>query len=169
MIKIIIQDIVNITYRRASAKDYQILFDLSVEFEKYNKKHSSRPHEHFLEDWPEYFRDEIMESLKKRNSYVFLAFVDNKPAGYIYARLCKGCYAFIIEELFVKSRYGGTGIGGKLLSMVIEKGKTFGYDIKVEVFDWNTAARDYYLKKGFFVESYVLKLRSSDDPVLPRT
>jgi len=153
------------TYRRATINDYQILYDLNVEFEEYNKQHTTRPHEHFLEDWQEYFKEEITDSLKSRNSYVFLAFVDNAPAGYIYARLCKGCYAFIVEELFVRTQYAGMGIGGKLLDMVIAKGKTFDYDIKIEVFDWNTSARDYYLKKGFFVESYVLKLKSSEESI----
>lgn len=152
------------TYRRASIKDLSTLYDLSVEFEQFNKEKSTRPHEHFFGDWENYFKEEIQDSLKQRNSYVFLAFVDGIPAGYIYARLCKGCYAFIVEEFFVRMQYAGMGIGGKLLDMVIAKGKTFDYDIKIEVFDWNTSARDYYLKKGFFVESYVLKLKSLEEP-----
>lgn len=147
-----------IAYRRASIKDQQILYDLNVEFEQFNKDKSTRPHEHFFGDWQEYFLDEIKKSLTKKNSYVFLAFVGEKPAGYIFARLCKGCYAFIVEELFVRQEYSGLGIGTKLLDMVIAKGKTFDYDTKVEVFDWNTSARDYYLKKGFIVDSIVLKL-----------
>lgn len=150
----------NTAFRRATIKDVDILYDLSVEFERYNKEKSTRPHEHFFGDWEKYFAEEIRESLKKRNSYVFLAFVDEKPAGYIFARLCKGCYAFIVEELFVRPEYSGSGVGTKLLDTVIDKGKTFDYDIKVEVFDWNTSARDYYIKKGFFVESVVLKLKN---------
>ncbi|MBU0649813.1 GNAT family N-acetyltransferase [Patescibacteria group bacterium] len=149
-----------ILYRRASIKDLPILYDLSVEFEQFNKEKSTRPHEHFFGDWENYFVTEIKESLKKRNSYVFLAIADDQPAGYIFARLCRGCYAFIVEELFVGPGFAGLGIGTKLLDLVIAKGKTFNYDIKVEVFDWNTHARDYYLKRGFFVESVVLKIKN---------
>lgn len=146
------------SYKRATIKDAEVLCDLSLEFEKFNKEKSTRPHEHYFDNTHDYFRDEVLDSLKKRNSYVYLAFVDGKPAGYIFARLCKGCYAFIVEELFVRKEFAGIGIGTKLLDLVIAKGKTFEYDIKVEVFDWNETAKNYYLKKGFFVESYVLKL-----------
>lgn len=141
-------------------EDFQTLYNLSIEFEKFNQKHSTRPNEHFLEDWQEYFREEIIESLKKRRSYVFLAFVDDTPAGYVYARACKDCYAFIIEELFVKKEYQGNGIGANLLNRVLSIARKFNYDIKVEVFDWNKPAMDFYLKRGFYLESYVLKLNS---------
>jgi len=147
-----------IVVRKATIEDTDILYGLSVEFERYNKENSTRPHEHFFGDWEKYFVEEIHESLTKRNSYVFLAFVDDEPAGYVFARLCKGCYAFIIEELFVKPEYSKLGIGGKFLDLAVSYGKKFGYDVKVEVFDWNQSAKDYYLKKGFFVESLVLKL-----------
>jgi len=147
-----------IVLRRANINDKATLFDLSVEFERFNKEKSTRPHEHFFGNWEEYFKEEILESLKKRNSYVFLAFVDEKPAGYIFARLCKGCYAFIVEELFVRPEFNKLGIGGKLLDLAIRRGKKLDHDIKVEVYDWNTSARDYYLKRGFSVESVVLKM-----------
>lgn len=148
----------NTVYRRATLKDLTILCDLGVEFERYNKDNSTRPHEHFFGDWENYIAKETEESLKKKNSCVYLAFVDDKPAGYIFARLCRGCYAFIIEELYVRPEFSKLGIGGKLLELAIKRGKKLGHDIKVEVFDWNQSAKDYYLKKGFFVESLVLKL-----------
>jgi ribosomal protein S18 acetylase RimI-like enzyme len=147
-----------ITYRRATLDDTKALCELSVEFERYNKENSTRPHEHFFGDWENSFIEEVVESLTMENACVFLALVDGQPVGYICARLCKGCHAFIVEELFVKSKYSKLGIGGKLLDLAITEGRGFGYDIKVEVFDWNQSAKDYYLKKGFFVESLVLKL-----------
>lgn len=149
-----------IVYKKASAKDLKVLFDLSVEFESFNKTNSTRPHEHFSGDWKSYFADEIKDSLKNKNAYVFLAYLNNFPAGYVYARLCKECYCFLIEELFVKSDYNKAGIGTALLNLVIKEGKRLNYDIKVEVFDWNAKARDYYLKKGFELDSLVLKLSS---------
>lgn len=147
-----------ITLRRATLGDSQILYDLSVEFERHNKENSTRPHEHFFGDWQKYFAEEIEESLKKKNSYVYLSLVDGIPQGYIFARLCRGCYAFIIEELYVRPEFSKLGIGGMLLDMAVAHGKKLGHDIKVEVFDWNQSAKDYYLKRGFFVESLVLKL-----------
>jgi GNAT superfamily N-acetyltransferase len=147
----------NITFRRAKLTDVQALYALSVEFERYNQENSTRPHEHFFGDWEKYFVEEIEESIKRKNSYVYLALVDAKPQGYIFARLCKGCYAFIVEELFVRPEFSKLGIGSKLLDFAVRQGKKLGHDIKVEVFDWNQSAKDYYLKKGFFVESLVLK------------
>jgi GNAT superfamily N-acetyltransferase len=129
-----------------------------VEFERYNQQNSTRPHEHFYGKWEKYFAEEIEESLKKRRSYVYLALMEGVPAGYIFARLCRGCYAFIVEEFFVKPEYNRLGIGEKLLQLVIKQGKKLRHNIKVEVFDWNVSARDYYLKRGFLVESIVLKM-----------
>ena len=148
-----------IVCRKATIKDVNTLYELSVEFECYNKAKSTRPHEHFFGDWERYFVEEIQESLTRRNSYVFLAYVADKPAGYVFARLCKGCYAFIVEELFVRQEFNELGIGGKLLDLAVKRGKKLGHDIKVEVFDWNQSAKDYYLSKGFFVEGLVLKLK----------
>ena len=150
-----------IVYRRANIKDTKALYDLSVEFERYNKENSSRPHEHFSGDWETYFGEEIESSLKKRHSYVYLALVGEVPVGYIFARLCKGCYAYIVEEFFVMPEFSKHGIGGRHLELAVKHGKKLGHDIKVEVFDWNQSGRDYYLKKGFFVESVVLKLNKS--------
>ena len=150
-----------ITYQRATQKDTATLYDLSVEFERYNKENSTRPHEHSSDDWQKSFAEDLDEILRREDSYIYLVLVDGVPAGYIFARLCTGCFAFIVEELYVKPQFNKLGIGGKLLDLAIQHGKEHGYDIKIEVFDWNKSAKDYYLKKGFFVESLVLKLNHS--------
>lgn len=148
----------DITYRRGTLADTDTLYTLSVEFEHYNLENSTRPHEHSSDDWQKSFSEDLEGILKKRDSYIYLAFVDGQPAGYIFARLCKGCYAFVVEELYVRPQFSKLGIGGKLLDLAIIHGKKLNYDIKVEVFDWNQSAKDYYLKKGFYIESLVLKI-----------
>ena len=148
----------DITFKQADLTDTDNLYALSVEFEHYNKENSTRPHEHSSDEWQISFAEDLEQILKNEDSYIYLALVDGESAGYIFARLCKGCYAFIIEELYVRSQFNKLGIGGKLLDFAIAHGRKLDYDIKVEVFDWNQSAKDYYLKKGFFVESLVLKL-----------
>lgn len=150
-----------ITYKRATIDDSKVLYDLSVEFEKFNKDHSTRPHEHFIGDWEVYIPQDLEKVLKEKDSFVYIAFVDGSPAGYVYARLWEEHFAFMVEELFVKSEYSKLGIGNALMDRVIKHGHEYNRDVKVEVFDWNTPALEYYLKRGFFLESVVLKLSKS--------
>lgn len=150
----------NITYRLAenNKKDIDYLYDLGVFFEEYNKQHSTRPEEHFLGNWQTYFKEEIIESLKVENSWVHLSFHENKPISFIYSRICKDCYKFVIEELFVLEEYRKEGVGTKLLKLALDIGKKTEYPIMVEVFDWNNSAAEFYKKNGFVLDSYVFKL-----------
>jgi len=147
-----------ISYLKATKNNLNDLFNLTVEFENYNKDNSTRPKEHFQKNWEKYFRDEILESLKDKSSYIFLAKNDIGYVGYIYSKYCKKCYTYKIEELFVKPSYRNLGIADNLIKMAVRIGKKLKMEIQVEVFDWNKKAYKYYLKKGFISDSLILKL-----------
>ncbi len=149
-----------ITYRIAQKNkmDVDILFNLSVELEKYSSQNSTRPHEHFTENWQEYFKEEIEDSLSVNKSWVFIAEDNETAIGYIYSRICEDCYIYVIEELLVKDEYRGQGVGKELLNKAVEVGKQYEYPIRVEVFDWNSKAIDFYKKQGFHADSVILQL-----------
>jgi ribosomal protein S18 acetylase RimI-like enzyme len=152
-----------IIYRYAENNDRDVnhLFDLSKDLEKFNQKYSTRPAEHFTGDWQEYFREEIIESLNNEKSWVFLALENDAPVGFVYSRLCEGCYKYIIDELYVKAAYRKLGIGTKLLDSTLDIGKKYEYPIIVEVFDWNKDAIEFYKAHNFGIDSIMLKLRDT--------
>ncbi len=148
-----------VTYRNAenNKTDEEILFNLSVELEKYNQGISTRPHEHFAGEWEKYFMAETRISLRDPNSTFVIAEIAGKPVGFVLVRKCETCYTFIIEELFVKKSVRGLGIGKELLNKALELGKKYELPIKVEIFDWNTSAKGFYEKNGFELDGYILK------------
>lgn len=139
--------------------DKQVLFELSRELEEFNLACSSRPKEHFKGNWRKYFTEEIEESLTKRESWVMLAESGGVAAGYVYARVCRDCYFFVIEELLVGKEYRGLGVGRELVRRMASLGKKLEMPIRVEVFDWNQKAVEFYKKLGFGLDSLVLQLR----------
>jgi GNAT superfamily N-acetyltransferase len=145
-----------ITYRKATKEDEGILFDLSVKFSEYNANLSGKREEFFYENWEEGFKEEIRESIQDENSFVYLALVEGEPAGYVYSRCCKECYYYSIDELFVDEKFRGMRIGESLLQQALDYGKTVDLPLRMEVFAWNKPAIDFYLKKGFKIDSYVL-------------
>ncbi len=147
-----------ITYRKANKSDLETLFNLSVEFSKFNVDKSGDYDKFFAGNWEQYFREEILESLSNEHCTVFLAQSSNDVVGYIYARYCKDCYYYIIDELFVKPEFGRRGIGEALVKLALEEGKKYDVSIRVELFEWNKNALNFYLKQGFKTDSLVLEM-----------
>ena len=147
-----------ITYRKANKSDLETLFNLSAEFSKFNVDKSGDYDRFLAGNWEQYFREEILESLSNKNCTVFLAQSPNDVVGYIYARYCKDCYYYIIDELFVKPEFGRRGIGEALVKLALEEGKKYDVSIRVEIFEWNKNALNFYLKQGFKTDSLVLEM-----------
>ncbi len=146
----------NIEIKNAEKKDLDILYRMSIEFSEYNVKGSGNRDEIFMEGWEIFFREEIESALSDKNSVYFIAWYDDSPVGYVYGQNCERCWKYVIEELFVDESYRGMHIGEELLNKAIEFGKQFETPLTVEVFDWNKQALNFYLKKGFKIESLVL-------------
>ena len=82
----------------------------------------------------------------------FVAEVDNEIVGtalYYYRYSTWKGKTIHLEDLIVKEKMRGSGLGFALYSKIIEQGK---YDkvrrIEWNVLDWNTPAIDFYVKSG---------------------
>ncbi len=84
--------------------------------------------------------------------YTFVAEVDNEIVGtalYYYRYSTWKGKTIHLEDLIVKEKMRGSGLGFALYSKIIEQGK---HDkvrrIEWNVLDWNTPAIDFYVKSG---------------------
>ena len=84
--------------------------------------------------------------------YTFVAEVDGEVVGtalYYYRYSTWKGKTIHLEDLIVKEKMRGSGLGFALYSKIIEQGKTDGVRrIEWNVLDWNTPAIDFYLKSG---------------------
>lgn len=153
----------SIIYRKATIEELEELFDLTVEFTKYNAKMSGDQDYFFKGNWEKYFREEIKESLSDNNSLYLVAQDDisNKLVGYQLSKFHEQQFYYSIDELFVLDKYRGQGIARVLLEKGVEFGKTFGCDIRVEVYLWNRDTIEYYKKRGFEESALILELKGN--------
>lgn len=138
-----------IIYKKATKKNFQALYDLSVMFEHYNQKTSRNNKDFFNGNWQKYFKDEILEGLEYKKAINLIAWDKKTPVGYIYAYYCEKCFYYLISEFFVLEKYRGKGIGKKLFKLALTWGKKYKSPVRVEVFNWNKSAIEFYLKCGF--------------------
>ncbi len=150
-----------ITYRKATRKDLEALYTLAVHFSEFNAKKSGRRRKFFFNGWKEAFRKEIKEEFDNPNSTYFVAVdkeVDIAPAiGYILAKKCRDLYYYCIEELFVLPKYRKLRVGKRLLRLAVNKGKSYGLPVRVEIFNWNDKAKKFYLSNKFKEDSIVFE------------
>ena len=141
-------------------KDHQdVLFNLSKEFEEYNASTSKdTTGKFFADDWQNYFREEILESIEDADSYNFIAYVDDEPVGYIYSYYCNKCFYYAISELYVKDSARGLKLGKMLMDLAVAEGKKYECPIRLEVFLWNTDAIKFYERYGFVQDAVVMEL-----------
>ena len=148
-----------IEYRKATPQDLKLLFELAKEFHEYYISSGGVQEEFFPEGWKDNFEQEITSSLSDDNSITFLAVDTSKPVGYITTFYSKRDWFCVIEELFVKKDYRKLKVGKQLLELSLDWCKQFDCPVRLEVFDWNTGAIDFYTKLGFKKTSVVLEKR----------
>jgi GNAT superfamily N-acetyltransferase len=84
---------------------------------------------------------------------VLMAEWDNQPAGYAfffdYYSTFHGRAGLFLEDIYVRDRYRGKGIGKALLARVAAVAQREGrFGVRWEVLDWNTSAIQFYEKLG---------------------
>jgi GNAT superfamily N-acetyltransferase len=84
---------------------------------------------------------------------VLMAAWDGQPAGYAfffdYYSTFEGCAALFLEDIYVRGRYRGKGIGKALLARVAALAREENcFGVRWQVLDWNTAAIEFYRKLG---------------------
>lgn len=147
-----------ITIRKATKKDSQKLFDMSVELEKFNAAGSPKPETFFLPNWQKYFKDEIEEGFTDKDSATFVSEVDGEIAGYVFGYYCEKCFIFEIWEMYVDEKFRGLGLSKKLLLEITNFGKKYKAPIRLEAYDWNKNTLELYEHLGFRKDSVVYEI-----------
>ena len=103
--------------------------------------------------------------LAREDALVYLASMEEKPVGYIYAQVLRHpetSYRHALEQVYVhhisvRPHYRGRGVGSALLDAVNRAAEAL--DIKqvaLDVWWFNESAREYFRKRGF--DSYNLRM-----------
>lgn len=152
-----------IAYRKATKRDIEALYSLAVQFSEFNAKKSGKRRSFFFKGWKNAFRKEIIWEIGNSSSTYTIAVAEENGVkttiGYILSKRCHDLFYYCIDELFVLPKYRKLNVGKKLLRLAIKKGKSYGLPVRVEIFNWNTTARDFYLKQGFKEDSVVFELK----------
>lgn len=149
-----------ITFKRATLEDDKKLYELGVLFNEYSAVASGNKEEFFWEGWEDDFVIEIHEELSNPLYYTYIAEDDetNEVAGYILGKLCPSCGHMLIDQFFVKDKYRGKRIGQTLVNMLIVVAKEHKVAVRLEVYEWNEVALNFYKKAGFKKEGVVMEL-----------
>ncbi len=101
-------------------------------------------------------KDKILSEVKNINSHFYIAYVENKLAGYIKINTddaqcdLKNQKGLEVERIYVKKEFKGKGIGQKLMNLGIKKARELNKDfVWLGVWEINQAAIEFYKKNGF--------------------
>lgn len=155
-----------IEIRKISQQDKEAFIELSLALTNSNKRQHDKLYsnsQEFLEVRKRRVEERFDKINQDPNKIVLMAFMDNKPVGYIRAftydkKLRRGC----LDELYLTEEARGQGIGKKLLDVVIPwMAERRVVRMIVSVYLWNTPARKLYEKEGF------LEYSSSYEKAIP--
>ena len=144
----------SIEIRKINENDKEAFVELSLALTKLNQRQHDKHYGDF-EEFLEIRKRRVEERFDKINEnpskIIFMAFMDNKPAGYIRAftydqKLRRGC----LDELYLTEEARGNGIGKKLLDVVTQWMKEQKVIRMIaSVYLWNAPARAFYEEAGF--------------------
>jgi GNAT superfamily N-acetyltransferase len=132
-----------LSIRPANPSDVPILNTLIHEFAEFERLPMTATEAALL-------RDGFSESPKFR---VLMAEWDGQPAGYAfffdYYSSFEGRAGLFLEDIYVRDRYRGKGIGKALLARVASVAREQGcFGVRWQVLDWNTPAIEFYKRLG---------------------
>lgn len=129
-----------LTIRPITSDDYPVLFALIREFSEFENTYGEVTNS--------------LNQMKKEDDYIngFLAEIDGEVAGYTtyyfpYHTWVGKCIH--MDDLFIKEKYRGQGVGTALFEAVLELGQKEGCKkMKWQVSNWNEEAQDFYKSRG---------------------
>ncbi len=153
--KIEVAKIINIKYmsikiREALSSEIAILLDFEAGIIE-----AERPFDCTLKTGEIHYYD-LLEMIQSEKATVIVAEFDHEIVGSGYAKILKGKdyqkfgqYAYL-GFMFVKPTFRGQGINAKIIDHLIEWSKSKNIsEVRLEVYDENTIAKNSYLKIGF--------------------
>jgi len=144
----------SIEIRKIEKKDRKAFVELSLALTKFNKKQHDKHYKNFqeiLEVRKQRVEERFDKIDKSSHLAIFMAFINNKPIGYIRAftydnKLHCGC----LDELYLTSEARGQGVGKKLLDAVTHwMTEKKVVRMTTSVYSWNASAKEFYEEKGF--------------------
>ncbi len=136
----------NFTIREIRTSDYVELISLFKEFAIFEKL-------------PEKMTNSIDKMIAEQQYFKgFIAFNDfDQIVGYVtffyayYTWIGKSLY---MDDLYVKEKFRGQGIGSKLINEIIKYAKTTNcHKVRWQVSEWNKPAIDFYKNLGASIDS----------------
>ena len=153
--------------RLATPKDAEIISELNKEAQQL---HAEAFPNHFKSPSQETFPASfISQLLADPDKYIFIAFSKGSPVGYIYTQIIRRAETSLrkawdrlyIHQMSVNQAFQRRGLGRALLQTAMNLAKERGIStISLDVWSFNTRAKDFYISQGFevFNESMWLHL-----------
>lgn len=140
----------NVEIRKAIETELEIL----LEFEK-GIIETERPFDKSLGEGDIHYYD-LIELIRNEKAEVLVAVVNNEIVGSGYAKILpskpyqKNKEHAYLGFMYVKPQFRAQGINQKILQRLIEWAKSNGLvEVRLEVYDENTIAKNSYFKAGF--------------------
>lgn len=152
--------------RRATLNDLNTIAALNVHVQKVHAE--ALPEMFKFPETDTFSIDFIAERLADPNSYFFIATVDSKAIGYVYARLLhldenpyqQALDLIEIDQISIQPEFQHEGFGGALVQRVRELAGKKGIDtITLSVWFFNNQARNFFRSQGFEVFNERMWLR----------
>lgn len=109
--------------------------------------------------------DRILDILAEPDNSIFLAYVDEEPAGYLYCQIIRRDESWAtfeqnqvyIHQMSVHSRHREKGVGTALVSAAVELASELGIRrLGLDVYAFNREAISFYKNRGFQVVRHVM-------------
>ena len=147
----------NVTIKKCTIEDFEILRELSIKtyYETFAHLNTPEDMEAYLED--AFNKDKLRHELCDPNSLFFLLFVNERPAGYLKLNETPSQTdindneSLEIERIYVTSEFQGTGVGKYLMELAIAIATGYGKQYAwLGVWEKNEKAIRFYKKNGFY-------------------
>ena len=138
---------------RATIKNLKEVTDLFVEFGEYNLKNGG---DGLGKEYVEDLKEEAQELLENKKHYIYLLKENDNICGFLHFFVCKLGDFIMLEDMFIYDDYRNKGYGKLFLDFINKFGIKYNMPIKVEVFNWNKKAINFYFKNNFKEDSTVL-------------
>ncbi len=156
-----------ITITTASTRDADVISALSSEAQSLHAE--ALPH--VFKPTPEATQpvETILEILAEPNNRIFLAHVDEEPAGYLYCEIIRRDESWAtyernqvyVHQMAVHSRHREKGVGSTLVNAATELASELGIRrLGLDVYAFNSEAISFYKNRGFQIVRHVMWLET---------
>ena len=155
------------TITTASTRDADVISALSSEAQSLHAE--ALPH--VFKPTPEATQpvETILEILAEPNNRIFLAHVDEEPAGYLYCEIIRRDESWAtyernqvyVHQMAVHSRHREKGVGSTLVNAATELASELGIRrLGLDVYAFNSEAISFYKNRGFQIVRHVMWLET---------